>query len=127
MSTKNAPAYLEALKRLSQFDSPCEGLVHPAEESTGTKIQKILKQNNCIIDLLVQVHEKLEKLQEKLDSQQTVVKELPEIEDLITKLSNLSLGTKSSYPARREAPFYVFKDPKIIWKEERAKIYGPEK
>lgn len=122
MSIKESSAYLKALSDLSVWDSPPEGLVFPVEENTAAKVQKLIKQNNFIISLLIRQSEKLDRLEQK--AKEPIQAPSTDIEELVNKLSNLTLAPEKKVPARKEAPFYVFKDPKLIWKEERAKFDG---
>lgn len=125
MSLKENSSYQKALTDLSAWDNPPEGLVFPSEENTASKVQKLLKQNNFIIALLVQQSEKISKLEQQL--QAPAPKEVnTDLDELVTKLSNLSLKDKQ-VPARKDSPFYVIKDPKLIWKEEKAKLDGAKR
>lgn len=123
MSIKDKPSYQKALIELSTWDNPAEGLVFSADsDSTGTKVQKLIKQNNFIISLLTELSDKVEKLEFKLNTSEP--SSSTDINDLVSKLSNLSLSSENRVPARKEAPFYVLKDPRKIWKEESEKIHG---
>lgn len=124
MSIRENSAYLKALSSLSTWDNPPEGLVFPSSESTGEKIQKLIKQNNFIISLLIQQSERINSLEAKVTTV-PLPKEQPDLDNLVERLSALSLGTdERKIPARKEAPFYVVKDPKAIWKEEKSKLDG---
>lgn len=123
MSLKENSSYQKALTDLSAWDNPPEGFVFPSEENTASKVQKLLKQNNFIIALLVQQSERISKLELKLQAP-APKEDNRDLDELVTKLSNLSLKTDKQVPARKDSPFYVVKDPKLIWKEEKAKLDG---
>ncbi|UVW45034.1 ORF2 [Badnavirus tessellopandani] len=112
--------YLEALLNTNSLGAPSQGFIKDTEVSTSgqVSIQKsIIKQNNSIIELLVSLHKKLDKLQIEKDTQKS-------IDDLSEQLSKISLGSTSSTSAqaKKKTPFYVFKDPQLIFEEEKVKL-----
>lgn len=122
----NHSSYKKALIELSSFDNPSEGFVFQSDtDTTGVKLLKLSKQNNCLINLLIQLHEKVDSLEEKLKQEKPSTSgSSTELDDLVSKLSNLSISLEKQVHARKEHPFYVFKDPKLILKEEIAKLNG---
>lgn len=110
--------YIEALLNTNSLGTPSQGFIKDSDTPTGqVYLQKlIIKQNNSIIELLINLHKKLDKLQIEKDTQKS-------IDDLSEQLSKISLGpTSTPVQAKKKTPFYVFKDPQIIYEEEKVKL-----
>ncbi|CDN68223.1 hypothetical protein [Grapevine Roditis leaf discoloration-associated virus] len=123
-------SYREAVRATEGIESPAAGFVKPAEFQGGTSSAKIqIKQNNTIIQLLVQIAETLKDLR---DEQQILKGEIRQLqkekaatsisEELVEKLNNLSLGVAEKKIPEKRGTFRVFKDPLKILEEERAKL-----
>lgn len=131
--TEACPIYQLALKATQEIDPPAAGFEKPPDSGQlGPSISKLIKQNNLIIQLLVSVSEQLQSCQEdirRLDTASTSKGKQadPEFEVLLTelqsKLEKLDLGHPlAEKPRKPPTPFYVFKDPKIIFEQEKAKL-----
>lgn len=130
--TESSPIYQLALKATQEIDPPAVGFEKPAEAGQiGPSLSKVIKQNNLIIQLLVTVSEQLQSCQEdvrrlSVASSSQGKQPDPEFEGLLTelqsKLEKLDLGHPLVPKPRKEAPFYVFRDPKVIFEQEKAKL-----
>jgi hypothetical protein len=128
--TERSSNYLEALKATESIDDTAAGFVKPTEASKGTAI--VIKQNNTIIQLLVKISEGVEDCKEIVQNIRKVVAEQASagtksdisdtIEGLQKSLEKLKLGDPVSKPKKKEVPFFVFKDPKKIFEEEKKKF-----
>ena len=128
--TQKSSNYLEALKATESIEEPAVGFVKPAEAKGGTTT--VIKQNNIIIQLLVKLSENLEDCKESIRNISKVVADrtsagtsadiISTIDDLQKNLNKLSLGEPIPKPKKKEVPFYIFKDPKKIFEEEKKKL-----
>ena len=128
--TQKSSNYLEALKATESIEEPAVGFVKPAEAKGGTAT--VIKQNNTIIQLLVKLSENLEDCKESIKNISKVVADRTSagtsaditstIDELQKSLNKLSLGEPIPKPKKKEVPFYVFKDPKKIFEEEKKKL-----
>lgn len=89
------PLYLKALKFTASIQPEPQGLSD--HQPPGKSDQVIIKQNNTIITLLLELNKKLE----KLIKEKEVIKEQPlnsEIEELITQLKNIEITPPKERP-----------------------------
>ncbi|KAG6483553.1 hypothetical protein ZIOFF_060201 [Zingiber officinale] len=118
ITTRNTSSYREALSSTDPIETPSVGFAKPYDYQCVTPgIATIIKQNNTQLQLLVQIAESLKDIQAELRKQNTP----PFPQDLISKLQNLSLGSK---PKEKAGKLRVFKDPYKILKEEQEKLKG---
>ena len=80
----NDKTYLQIIEEAINFHSSPEGL--SPEVHVSKSYLTIIKQNNIIILLLININQKLEKLQDKPSSSKS-----QDIEDLIKDISNLEI------------------------------------
>jgi hypothetical protein len=128
--TQRSSSYLEAVKATESIEEPAVDFVKPAEAKGGTAT--VIKQNNTIIQLLVKLSENLEDCKESIRNISKVVADRTSagtsaditgtIDELQKSLNKLSLGEPIPKPKKKEVPFYVFKDPKKIFEEEKKKL-----
>lgn len=121
--TRYTLSYKEALQATDQIEAPSVGFAKPSEHQGALSDNStIIKQNNTQIQLLVQIVETLEKIKtdlkafiEKLSTNRASSTSIPE--ELVTKLTNLSLGS-SEKPKETKGKLRVFRDPYQILREE---------
>ena len=120
--TRSTESYREALKATESIDSPSLGFLK-SNDYPGTQSHQaaIIKQHNTQIQLPVQIAEDIKGIRTELQTIREIQQQktgptqsLPE--DLITKLSNLSLGS-SERPKEAQGRILVFKDPIQILKQ----------
>lgn len=120
--SKNTESYKEALRATEAIDAPSLGFLKPSDyPGTLSHQSAVIKQHNVQIQLLVQIAEDLKDIRSELQAikelQQTKAGSSQAIpDDLITKLSNLSLGP-SEKPKEAKGRILIFKDPIQILKE----------
>ncbi|KAG6535784.1 hypothetical protein ZIOFF_000813 [Zingiber officinale] len=124
--TKSTSSYKEAVQATEQIESPAVEFAKPSEfqgPTSGNMV--IIKQNNTQLQLLVQIAKSLKDIQVDLKTivEQTKggIKATSLLDDLITKLQNLSLGPTES-PKEGKGKLRVFRDPYKILKEEQEKL-----
>ncbi|UVT37307.1 ORF2 [Fig badnavirus 2] len=122
--------YKEAIKATESIESPALGFVKPSDYRGGTSAPAAqIKQNNTQLQILVGISESLRDIKEDLkvireSLRQIQSKEGPSAtlpEDLVEKLSNLSLGAAKP-PKEKRGQLRVFKDPLRILEEEKEKL-----
>lgn len=120
-------AYKEALRATETIEEPALGFIKPGEFKEGIQksVSASIKQNNTLIQLVVALSEKVDKLEEKIQKLSTTIKATAEPlpADLITKLENLSIQ-KNERPKELKGKRLVFRDPLDIVKDELKKING---
>ncbi|KAG6527663.1 hypothetical protein ZIOFF_009789 [Zingiber officinale] len=116
--------YKRALQITEAIDGPTIGLASPTEPKTTFDIQKVLiKQNNTLISLIVNLTLQVQRLQEEirqvsLPKPRTASKELEDsIADLTRRIGSLNLGTDPIIP-KKKGSILVFKNPAEILKNE---------
>jgi hypothetical protein len=94
------------------------------DQKVSISIETCIQQNNLIIELLMQLHRKVEILSAKGELQES--RDKKELQELTNTLAKLNLGgastsTSTAVPPKavREIKYYV--DPREILKEEQAK------
>ena len=126
--TAKTQPYLDALTATESIEEPAVGFVKPTEQKSN--ITAAIKQNNTILQLLVKISEDLSDCKDAIKDIKRVVAEksagtsadIPKtIEELEKSLKKLSLGEPIKRKPKPAAPFYVFKDPKKIFEEEKKK------
>jgi prophage DNA circulation protein len=119
--TQGSQVYQEALTATKSIEEPAVGFAKPAEEK-GTSA--LIKQNNTIIHLLVKIKEDLEDCKTAIRAirkqKEPATDITAAVDDLKNSLQKLSLGEPPKQ--KPKGPFYVFKDPKKIFEEEKNKI-----
>lgn len=117
-----SPEYKRALQAVESLEPPALGFIKPAEFRAGlpTASAAIQKQNNTIIQLLLQLFEKVNSLQAEV---RTLRKEpeLPEeiLDQITSKFNKLSITEAPSEPRGK---ILVHKDPVKIFEEEKLKL-----
>lgn len=132
--TRQSTVYKDTLKAVQDIDPPAVGF-EKTDGSLGPSLSKQLKQNNFLIQLLVKTFEEIQGLRFEIESLNSKLAQskgkLPateldnSIEALQKQLEQLTIRTESEPEKprkKRPAPFFVFKDPLAIYKEELAKI-----
>lgn len=125
--TSQSSTYQEGLKALESYEPPAVGFVRPKIDTLSVLAGKIVKQNNFIIQLLVNISERIENCEENIKSLKAAVEKgkAPATEDFSKNLEHLtqqldkirvSEGVK---PAPKESKIYVHKDPYKIFEEEK--------
>lgn len=129
INTISTSAYKEALQATEQLEEPALGFVKPRDhnrEGIQKSVTAVTKQNNTLIQLVVDLHEKINTLEEKIER---LRKEPPQSTgisaDLVTKLENLTLQDQGKKPKETRGKRLVFKDPLEIIKAEKRKLDGP--
>ncbi|KAK7329172.1 hypothetical protein VNO77_23322 [Canavalia gladiata] len=60
-------SYIEALKSTNSLGEPSEGFIRATDSFTTNKgIQCIIKQNNLLIDLIIQLHQKVDDISQRI-------------------------------------------------------------
>ena len=129
--TASSDDYKEALTATTSLGAPAAGFVKQ-EEVAGDRtaaINTIIKQNNLLIQLLVQTKQDLDdckttinEIQRKLAAQKEPESQITDaISNLEANLKKLSLGETVKPKPRPKGPIYVFKDPLKILEEEKKK------
>ncbi|WAK97197.1 hypothetical protein [Fatsia badnavirus 1] len=125
INAKAAESYIEALEATDSIQSPAQGFVKPEEVKgalTGQTAQ--IKQLNTIIHLLIQVSNKLNSLEDRIDKLElkvtdTLAKETQFPTEVLKKLDNLKLGEGSSRRREAEGKVAVFTDPRLLIKKAK--------
>lgn len=120
--SKNTESYKEALRATENIDAPSLGFLKPTDyPGTLSHQAAVIKQHNTQLQLLVQIAEdirgiraELQTIREQGQAKASTSHGIPE--DLITKLSNLSLGP-TERPKEPKGKILVFRDPLQILKE----------
>lgn len=122
--------YIKAVKATESIESPAQGFVRPVEfKSTHDLNKALIKQNNTLISLLLNLHEQIQELKTQFQQLRRAAeapvpgtaKELESsIEELSKKLSGLSLGADQVIPKKR-GKILIFKNPSDILQQERSK------
>lgn len=88
--SKESPDYKRALVTLEGFDQLAVGF-HTWSEGQGvlTTLKDVIKQNNTIIELILQIHQRLKQIEAKEPVPVPSPPGSHEIENLISQLSNL--------------------------------------
>lgn len=124
-NTEASTTYKEALEAVKGLDPPAVGFLKDGS------ISQVAKQNNLIIQLLVKQSEQIADLRAEVQSlkrrnQQpnAGTEDLgAQIEVLTKKLATIQLGEKQpSTKKEKTTPFYVFRDPRKIDEQEKAKL-----
>ncbi|KAJ4770926.1 ORF II [Rhynchospora pubera] len=125
--TADSSIYKEALRATESLEEPALGFVKPSEAAQrDTSI--IIKQNNTIIQLLVKIKEELEDCKDQIrELRRAKALEGSDtseaLEQIQNQLKNLSLGPPST--SKRPTitrKFFVYRDRKKIYEEEKKKI-----
>ncbi|KAJ1704481.1 hypothetical protein LUZ63_004260 [Rhynchospora breviuscula] len=128
--TAESSVYREALRATESIEEPALGFVKPTE-ATQRATSTIIKQNNTIIQLLVKIKEELEDCKDQIRELRRA--KAPEgsdttdtteaLEQIQNQLKNLRLGPPStSKRPTITGKFFVYRDPKKIYEEEKKKI-----
>ncbi|KAG6472668.1 hypothetical protein ZIOFF_070143 [Zingiber officinale] len=124
--SKNTNSYKEAIGVVESLETPALGFIRPGDYSnTIANGTAIIKQNNLQLQLLTQIAEGIQEIRDDLKSVLDYQRRkggtsiLPD--DLITKLSNLSLGPRER-PKEPKGRLLVFKDPLKILRQEKEKL-----
>lgn len=120
------PNYQKALEETEYVDSVATGFTKSSGLSAGDLGRKAIQQNNTILQLLLRLHSRVETLNAEvlviknhLTNKPSTSTNIPE--DLIQKLENLNLGP-SEPKKTKKGIFFAFKDPYVIFEEEKAKL-----
>ena len=125
--TSQTEPYRNALIVTESLEEPAIGFVRPTGTQKSTTA--ILKQNNTIIQLLVNISKDLSDCKEAIQDIKRVVAEksagtsldiLKALDDLQKGFQKLSLDEPIK-PKVKKASFYVFKDLLKIFEEEKRK------
>lgn len=131
--TENSAVYKQVLAATQDIDPPSVGF-EKADGSIGPTTSKLIKQNNFIIQLLVKTFEEVISLRidiEILSSRVVSSKEKQQVSDLDESIETLQhqlekltlkIESEPEKPKKKTAPFFVYKDPLQIYKEEIAKL-----
>lgn len=124
--------YLTALSATESIEAPAVGFAKPSEPKTPFEGQKLLiKQNNTIIALLVNLQQQLQEAQEDIaiiKRVQAHIKEQPatskelegSIEELTKRIGGLNLGANPIIP-KKKGVIRVYKNPSDILRQEKGK------
>lgn len=127
INTASTSAYKEALTATEQIEEPALGFVKPRDhnrEGIQRSVTAVTKQNNTLIQLVVNLHEKINTLEEKIEKLRKEPLQSTGISaDLITKLENLTIQEREK-PKEPRGKRLVFKDPLEIIKAEKKKLDG---
>lgn len=130
--SRSSPYYLKATQEAEKVDSPALGFLIAREVTSGGAgllggVQALIKQNNTIIELLIQLSDHQRNLDQRLSSiersfgKQTEGVNSEELDSIIKRIENLSLGPQEK-PKETKGKLRVFKDPKVILQEELEKL-----
>ena len=128
--TSGSEDYKEALAATTSLGAPAVGFAKLDEfGDTKEAVRAIIKQNNLLIQLLVQIKQDLDdckttinEVQRKLAANKEPESHITDaISNLEANLHKLSLGEPVKQKPRPKGPIYVFKDPLKILEEEKKK------
>ena len=128
--TSSSDDYKEALAATTSLGAPAVGFVRLDEVGdTKETIKTIIKQNNRLIQLLVQTKQDLDdckttinEIQRKLTTQKGPESHITDaISNLEANLRTLSLGEPAKPKPHLKSSIYVFKDSLKILAEEKKK------
>ncbi|KAG6529417.1 hypothetical protein ZIOFF_011615 [Zingiber officinale] len=112
-SSSTSKEYLEALENTEVISNPTISFIFAKDAG----VKDINRQNNTIIELLLSINAKLDLLIKKpVDTNNQVA-------DLAKQLEGLNLGKART---KKPEPFFVYKDPLKILKEEKEKLKKDE-
>lgn len=125
---RSTKSYRDALLSTEYLESSSLGFIKPSEHHGPPFVKNaIIKQNNTQLHLLVQIAETLRDIQTDLKTLLAKQDATPGAstsaipDDLITKLTKLSLGP-SERPREGRGKLRVFRDPYKILQDEQAKL-----
>lgn len=130
--TSQSSVYQEALQAVETLDPPAVGFLKSGGDSVTISQTKIIKQNNLIIQFLVNISERLENCEEcikslkatqekgKAPATEEFSKNLEELTKQLEKV-RVSEGIK---PTPKASTLYVHRDPYKIFEEEKRKAGG---
>lgn len=116
--------YLRALKATEEIEEPAIGLSQSTGKATGfSESNKILiRQNNTIIELLVQLSNQVSQLEARVRSLEAGKQaENPITPDLVQKLEKLTIGPKER-PKEPKGVLKVHRNPYKLLQDELDKI-----
>lgn len=128
--TSGSDDYKEALTATTSLGAPAVGFAKLEDVTDRNEaVKTIIKQNNTLIQLLVQIKQELDdckasvkEIQQKLITQKEPKSQITDaISNLEANLKRLSLGEPAKPKPRPKGPIYVFKDPLKILEEEKKK------
>lgn len=114
--------YREAVQTTESLEPPAVGFVKPGDYKGASSSTAIIKQNNTIIQLLVQIANQLDNVERRVQALEGR-KPGDLTSDLVEKLEKLSVGPEATPSRRKEGNglLRVFKDPKAILAEVQAR------
>lgn len=123
-------SYKKAVLATESIESPALGFIRPADyKGANTGQAALIKQNNTLIQLVVDLSEKVTSLSDNIKTLRDEVRQLQKgkevvdiTDDLISKLERLTLGQPEPKPKEKKGTLRVFKDPFKILDEENAKL-----
>lgn len=124
ISSRSTESYKEALKATESIEPPSLGFLKSSDFPGALSHQvAVIKQHNVQIQLLVQIAEDIRGIRAELQTlkelqQSKAVQSQVVPDELITKLTNLSLGP-SERPKETKGKILVFKDPIKIFREAK--------
>nr|USH10138.1 ORF2 [Gulupa bacilliform virus A] len=128
-STVASSTYQEALAATEAIQSPSVGFAK-SSQTPQENFSNIIKQNNLIIQLLVKTSEEVQDLREQVNQLKVLIRRKEDtpkedlegaIESLTKRLGKLPAG-ETSKPQKKKPPFYVYKDPYLIFEEEKRRL-----
>nr|ATZ69505.1 ORF2 protein [Cacao swollen shoot Ghana R virus] len=115
-------SYQEAFRNAASYKPT--GFLKSEEAGSGREqLLSCISQHNLIIQLLVDLHDKVDNLSAELKvlrKEKTKAQNPEEIEGLISQLKGLSIGPKEKVPEKK-GNLYAFKDPYVILEEVKSK------
>lgn len=109
------PEYIEALEATTRYGEPPVGFVVANSDPIPAQLQKLIKQNNTALELIIRLIQKVNKLEEEIQHIK-VGKESKEeidlkqaIEDLSQKVKAIKIEEKA--PPSRINRVYFYEDP----------------
>nr|ATZ69509.1 ORF2 protein [Cacao swollen shoot Ghana R virus] len=115
-------SYQEAFRNAAAYKPT--GFLKSEEAGSGREqLLSCISQHNLIIQLLVDLHDKVDNLSAELKvlrKEKTKAQNPEEIEGLISQLKGLSIGPKEKVPEKK-GNLYAFKDPYVILEEVKNK------
>lgn len=119
--------YKQALVATDSLDSPAEGFVRPQSYKVVNEgIRIALKQNNTIIQLILQLKDRVARLEEEVaqlkgaeKGKQPSADLNAQIEAITGQLKNIHLGDPKKTVGKATGSFLIKRSPKLILKSEK--------
>ena len=123
--SESDPNYLLAVAEAKKVEANSQGFAKtPVNLGSGDASRTSIQQNNVIIQLLINLHSRVDIIEEELNTlkrgkaTEAQAATAVDVDELASKLSQLELGRKKR---EGKGKFYAFKDPYKILAEEQEK------